>query len=145
MFIVSIVFEGVVHTGVIRSLQSTTRGVKISLLSLLLVFPSILLQVFSSGKIFYAMKLGNQRAPPLADGSHNRSLGNFLYITTFQIVAFIVCNSPVAISQLMILADFVDVKKILIEVFGALTRLNALIDPIVFLVVYRRKLRRRHT
>ena len=113
---------------------------------------SLIFQCYGLGKIFYRTRRVKSRISRSARAARaaravrpvrrTQSDGNFLKIAIFQIMSYMVCVTPLSIYlALPLLCDF-KVRRHLHALFGVLAYLNSIIDPIVFFVVYRHKLRR---
>ena len=107
----------------------------------ILAFPSIILQLFCYGRIFFVTRANTRRNPGRADGS-TRSDGSFLKISVFQVAAFIVCELPLSTYLLILNLGNVGVEDRLVFVFVFFITLHSLVDPLIFFVVYRGKLRK---
>ena len=108
----------------------------------LVIFPSIVLQCYCYWRIFTAVQETTNRVPPRADGSA-RNDSKVSLIATFQLLAFIVCVSPLSFYTIAIGEESGELATpITLAILLVVNNLNSIIDPIVFFVVFRKKWKR---
>lgn len=107
-----------------------------------LLFPSIVLQICCYGRILCYPRAANMRFPAIAS-IITRCNGKFLKIAIFQMIALINCMSPLSLRVMMVQYGGVELEEKVMPGLRVLTYLQAVIDPIVFIIVYRKKLRPR--
>ena len=124
------------HEGIIQTIMKYSRS-KTFISGSVLTFLSIPLQFTCFGRIFFTIRSSTKRNPH----QRSRSSGNFLRIAISQVIAFVLCSLPEAIFHLLLILKPDVPKQPFVVIFGLLTRFNSLVDPVVFLVVYKDKLR----
>ena len=136
---VSMLLLSGIHEGVVQTIMKYSRSNIFILVSALTII-SVTLQCTCFARIFYVIKSRAKRNPPRGDQSP-RSSGNFLCIAVLQVVAFVLCSFPEAIFHLLLILRPDVPEQPFIVIFGLLSRLNSLVDPIVFFLVYKNKLK----
>ena len=104
----------------------------------LLVFPSIFLQCYCFGRIWYTTSRKVKRISKRADGKV-RFIDKFLKIAGLQILAFVLCQSPVSASYLL---RNINVGEKIRLIFVGIAQFQSVIDPVMFFIVFRHKWKR---
>ena len=105
----------------------------------ILTYLSIVLQCYCVVRICRTTLTQVARVPRRADGA-SRSTGMLLQISLLQVLAFVLCETP--LSTLMMFFGTTELVTPLFGIFVNLTNFHSIVDPVLFFFVYRRKLRR---
>ena len=125
--------------------QAVSFPVKVAILRTwvpVMLFPSIVLQICCFGRILCTLRAANARFPVIAC-IITRCNGKLLKVAIFQMVALIICGSPMPLCMLMLQYGGVQLEGRVMPGLKALTYLQAVVDPVVFIMVYRKKFRQR--
>ena len=93
-------------------------------------------------RIFPALRTSGDLVPERADG-RARLNGDFVNIAILHVATYSLCVSPYSIYQLLTYFKVTESSNRLLGGLVLLRSLNSFVDPVLFMIVYRRQLRSR--